>query len=67
MVTTTVGCAGQEPEVGGRRQSMYRRPEVERFGSFRELTQWGGGTLFLLQNGLPGCEPSNNTPKKCRS
>jgi hypothetical protein len=46
---------------------MYEKPKVERFGSFRDLTQWGSSGLYLLQSSLPGCGPSNNTPKKCRS
>jgi hypothetical protein len=46
---------------------MYEKPKVEHFGSFRELTQWSGGGLFLFQSTLPGCVPSNQTPKKCRS
>jgi hypothetical protein len=45
---------------------MYEKPKVERSGSLRELTQWGG-PLFQMQSGLPGCGPSNNTPNKCRS
>lgn len=45
---------------------MYEKPKVERFGSLRELTQWGG-PLFLLQGGLlPGCGPSGGKPKKCQ-
>lgn len=41
---------------------MYEVPKFERFGTLRELTQWGGA-LYLLQ--LPGCIPSGNVPKKC--
>lgn len=48
------------------RIAMYEKPKVERFGSLRELTQWGG-PLFLLQGGLlPGCGPSGGKPKKCQ-
>lgn len=59
-----VDCAGQLP-ADRRGGVMYSKPKVERFGSLRELTQWGG-SLFLLQNGLlPGCGPSGNRPPKC--
>jgi hypothetical protein len=39
---------------------MYQKPVLERFGSFRELTQWGlssasdGGSIFGI--GSPGCQ-----------
>lgn len=46
---------------------MYQKPRLERFGSFRELTQWGGGGLFLLDSTLPGCKASGNKPKKCQA
>lgn len=38
---------------------MYQKPVLEKFGSFRELTQWGfqnasdGGSIFGI--GSPGC------------
>jgi hypothetical protein len=38
---------------------MYSKPKLERFGTFRELTQWGlqsatdGGSIFGI--GSPGC------------
>ena len=38
---------------------MYSKPALEKFGTFRELTQWGfrsatdGGSIFGI--GSPGC------------
>lgn len=38
---------------------MYRKPQLEKFGTFRELTQWGlrsatdGGSIWGI--GSPGC------------
>jgi hypothetical protein len=45
---------------------MYQKPKVERFGSFRELTQWGGSGLFLLQSAT-GCKNSGGRPPGCKS
>ncbi len=39
---------------------MYQKPSLEKFGTFRELTQWGlasasdGGSIFGISS--PGCE-----------
>lgn len=38
---------------------MYQKPQIEKFGTFRELTRWGfqnatdGGSIFGI--GSPGC------------
>lgn len=36
---------------------MYEKPALERFGTFRELTQLGlqGGTDLFGVEGIPGC------------
>ncbi len=41
-------------------QHMYQKPSLEKFGTFRDLTQWGfssasdGGSIFGI--GSPGCQ-----------
>ncbi len=38
---------------------MYKKPQLEKFGTFRDLTKWGlsnatdGGSIFGI--GSPGC------------
>ncbi len=37
---------------------MYEKPALERFGTFRDLTQLGltGGTDLFGVEGIPGCD-----------
>ena len=37
---------------------MYQKPKLERFGTFRELTQLGleGGNDLFSGLGIPGCD-----------
>jgi hypothetical protein len=48
---------------------MYEKPTLTRFGTFRELTQFGadGGTDALTMNGpISGCTDGAAEPFGCR-
>ena len=50
---------------------MYQKPKVERFGTFRELTQVGfngttDGFTICGNNGGTGNELCSGTPEECR-
>jgi hypothetical protein len=50
---------------------MYEKPKLERFGTFRDLTQFGadGGTDMLTMNGPigPNCTEGADDPFGCVS